>query len=95
VSFRKYYYAASPLDILTAAKRAGVTIAQPVAQFDEYSRRKIVEDLDKVVLSPARCQLFRGEHHRRLGGMLLGCGARNAGSSRAARPMRNMPSIPR
>jgi hypothetical protein len=42
-SFRKYFYAASPLDILAAAKSAGVTIAQPVAQFDEYSRRKIVD----------------------------------------------------
>src|ERR1700731_5294018 len=40
-SFRKYFYAASPLDILAAAKSAGVTIAQPGAQFDEYSRRKI------------------------------------------------------
>jgi uncharacterized protein YecT (DUF1311 family) len=42
-SFRKYFYAAGPLDILAAAKSAGVTIAQPVAQFDEYSRRKIVD----------------------------------------------------
>jgi hypothetical protein len=42
-SFRKYFYAASPLDILAAAKSAGVTIAQPVARFDEYSRRKIVD----------------------------------------------------
>jgi hypothetical protein len=36
--FRKTFYTASALEILAAAKSAGVTIAQPLAQFDKYSR---------------------------------------------------------
>jgi hypothetical protein len=35
VHFRKSFYTASALEILAVAKSAGVTIAQPVAQFDQ------------------------------------------------------------
>lgn len=40
--FRKSFYADGPLDVLAAAG-VGVTVAEPAAELDEFSRRKLVD----------------------------------------------------